>query len=207
MTHPSEANAQQEQKGIFDISSIVALVKQGKTVVSGEDSMIVDAVISAINERRVATYYVTPAQNEAVMKRYWTHEHVQKSGIKPISDEEIERIKSGLSLDVSGYSNHIECPKCGHGYGMYEFLQQGIEEHGREVVEAILSLRDINIIRVNPIQTPVCPNCRLRIRGGGALLCLRWIRLLYDELGMTYEGCLLGVGFWEQRHAADFELE
>ena len=165
MTNPSEVNAQQGQKGSFDISTILDLVKQGKTVVSsGEDSTIVAAIMNAaINEKRTATFYVTPEQKAAVMKVYWTPERVQATGIKAISDEEVKRIKEDLSLDVSGYSNRIKCPRCGHSYGMYEFLEQGIEEHGREVVETVLSLKDVSIIRVNPINIPVCRNCRQTI--------------------------------------------
>src|ERR1700730_17452612 len=80
-----------------------------------------------------------------------------------ISDEEVERIKTELSLDVSGYSNRIECPRCGHSYGMCEFLKQGIEEHGREVVDSVFSLKDVCVIRVNATQIPVCRNCRQTI--------------------------------------------
>jgi uncharacterized protein YlaI len=147
----------------IDISSIVALVKQGRTVISGEDSMIVDAVLRATEEKRIATFYVKRALKDEIMRRYWTPERVKESAIKPVSEEETKRIKAELSIDVNGYSNRIDCPRCGHGYGMYEFLKQGIEEHGREIVEAVFSLKDIAVIRVNPVHTPVCPKCNLRI--------------------------------------------
>jgi hypothetical protein len=146
-----------------DIASIIALVKQGKVVVSAEDSMIVDAVLRATEEKRIATFYVSPAQKDEVMRRFWTHERVSAYGVKPVSEEEARRIKADLDIDVNGYSNHIVCPRCGHGYGMYEFLQQGIAEHGRQMVENIFNLKDAAVIRVNPLHTPICPNCRLRI--------------------------------------------
>jgi len=145
----------------MDISSIVALVKQGKTVVSGEDSMIVDAVLRATEEKRRATFYVSRILKDEIMARYWTPERVEEVGLMPVSLEEAGRIKADFGLDVGGYSNRFDCPRCGHGYGAYEFLKQGIEEHGREVPESILSMEDTAVIQVNPVQIPVCPNCGL----------------------------------------------
>ncbi|TMR10951.1 hypothetical protein ETD86_37495 [Nonomuraea turkmeniaca] len=149
----------------MDIAKIVAVVKQGKTVVSGEDSMIVDAVLRATEENRKATFYVPRALHEEVMARYWTSERLKQTGTEPVSDEEARRIKAELDLDINGYSNRIDCPRCGHVYDMYEFLKQGIAEHGREIVEGILALEDAAVIRVNPVQSLVCPNCKLLMRG------------------------------------------
>jgi predicted RNA-binding Zn-ribbon protein involved in translation (DUF1610 family) len=145
------------------LSSIVALVNQGKYVVSGEDSLLVSAVFSAMNEGRTATFYVTPAQYEAVMSQYWTPERVAQTGIMPISEDESQRIKSEFNLDVSGHSNEFNCPNCGNRYGAYEFFRQGIEEHGREIVDKIFTLKEVRIIRVNPTQVPGCPSCHVRI--------------------------------------------
>jgi hypothetical protein len=147
----------------LDLSSIISLVKQGKTVVSAEDSMIVDAVLRATEEKRIATFYLRRGLKDEIMRRYWTEERINHAGLEPASDEEAKRIKADLSIDVNGFSNRIPCPRCGHIYGMYEFLSQGAKEHGREMVEAVFSLKEAAVIRVNPVHTPVCPSCHLRM--------------------------------------------
>ncbi|MEU6038680.1 hypothetical protein ABZ801_25050 [Actinomadura sp. NPDC047616] len=148
-----------------EISAIVSLVQQGKTVVSGEASLIVDAVLRATEEHRSATFWVAPEVMNEITSRHWTRERVKAFGLEPVSGEEAGRIKRQFDIDVNGYSNRIECPRCGHIYGMYEFVQQGIEEHGHEFVKGVMSLEGAAVIRVNPVQIPVCPDCRLRIRG------------------------------------------
>jgi len=148
----------------FDLSSVEALVRRGKVVVSAEDSTILATVLKTISDGRIATFYVTRELYAQIMMQHWTPERVKRAGLKPVSDEEIARIKSELALDVSGaYSNIIECPKCGHVYGMYEFLQQGIHEHGRAAVDSVFSLNDGAVVRVNPMQRPVCPKCQATI--------------------------------------------
>jgi hypothetical protein len=154
-----------------DISSIVAVVKQGNIVVSGEDSMMVDAVLRATAEERKATFYVPRALHDEIMTRYWTPERVRAAELEPVSDEEARQIRAELDVEINGYSNRIDCPRCGHVYGMQDFLRQGIEEHGREVVRNILSLEDAAVIRVNPVQIPVCPNCNLNMRGNSHYYC------------------------------------
>lgn len=148
----------------MSISSITALVNEGKTVLSGEDSMIVDAVLKAAEEGRKATFYVTRELYSEIMGRFWTPERVREVGLEPVSDAEARQIRASLNLEVNGYSNRIDCPRCGHIYGMREFLEQGIKEHGRDIVEGVISLEGAAVIRVNPVQTPVCPNCDLRIQ-------------------------------------------
>lgn len=184
MQNSSTANGQQQHNHNVDISSIVTVVKQGKAVISGEDSVTVAAIMAAINENSVATFYVTPACQATIMEQYWTPERLEKAELKVISDEEIKRIKRDLSIDVSGFFNDRKCPNCGHGYGMYEFLQQGIEEHGRKMVEGILSLKDVAVIRVNPVHNPVCRNCKQVI----PIDSLR--KLMYYQCNQGYGCCM-----------------
>ena|SRR5215207_5614943 len=172
----------------IDIPSIVKVVQQGKAVISGEDSVTIAAIMAAIKEKKVATFYVTPACQAAILDQYWTPERLEKAELKMISDEEIKRIKQDLSIDVSGFFNGPKCPNCGHDYGMYEFLQQGIEEHGRKMVEGILELKDVAVIRVNPIQNLVCRNCKQDIPTETLLG-----KPLYYQCNLGY-GCCIDSG-------------
>lgn len=45
------------------------------------------------------------------------------------------------------------------------FFQQGIQEHGEEVVRSAFSFKG-GIFQINPNQVPICPSCRLIIWGG-----------------------------------------
>lgn len=152
-----------------DFGAIEALVHQGKTVVSSEDSAMVEWAIKAIGERRTTTLYCKPTVFEAIRRWYWTPQRAKAAGFKPISAEQAAKIKSDFNIKLDGYANSLECPRCGHVYSTYEFIAQGIEEHGEEHVRAAFSLKRTVILQINPVQRAVCRNCRLDIlvAGGG----------------------------------------
>jgi hypothetical protein len=147
----------------LSFGAIETLVHQGKTVVSSEDSAMIEWVTKTIAEGRTATLYCKPTVFEAIIKSYWTPKHVEIAGLKPISLEQAARVKSDLNIKVDGYANSLDCPRCGHVYSTYEFIQQGIEEHGEEHVRAAFSLKGAAILQINPVQDIICRNCRLHI--------------------------------------------
>lgn len=151
----------------INFDTIQTLVHQGKTVVSSEDSAIIEWAIKTITEGRTATLYCKPTVFEAIRRWYWTPERVKLVGFKPISPEQAARVKSDFNIEVDGYANSLDCPRCGHVYSTYEFIQQGIEEHGEELVRAAFSLKRAAIIQINPVQDTICRNCRLHILLGG----------------------------------------
>jgi hypothetical protein len=163
-----EKNSAPETSNQFDrpplnFGGIETLVHQGKTVVSSEDSATVEWAIRAITEGKTATLYCKPTVFEAIRKWYWTPERAEIVGFKPISAEVAARVKSDFNIEVDGYANSLNCPRCGHVYSTYEFIQQGIEEHGEELVRAAFSLKRAAIVQINPVQDTICRNCRLHI--------------------------------------------
>jgi hypothetical protein len=146
-----------------NLSAIESLVHQGKTVVSSEDSALIKWAIETITEGRTATLYLKPTVFEAIRRWYWTPERVKIVGLEPISAELAAKVRSDFNIEVDGYANSLHCPRCGHGYSTYEFIQQGIEEHGEELVRNTFSLRRAAILQVNPVQNTICRNCRLHI--------------------------------------------
>ena len=147
----------------IDFSAIEALVRQGKTVVSSEDSAIVRSALKTIAEGRTATFYLKPTVLEAILRRYWTPDLAKVVGLQPISVEQAAKIKSDLNIEINGCANSLDCPRCRHVYSTYEFIQQGFKEHGEELVRAAFSLKRVAILQINPVQTPICPDCRLDI--------------------------------------------
>jgi hypothetical protein len=150
-----------------DFSAIETIVHQGKAVVSSEHSAIIEWAFKTITEGRTATLYLKPTVFEAIRRRYWTPERVEIAGLKPISAELAARVKSDFNIEVDGYANSLDCPRCGHVYSTYEFIQQGFENHGEEVVRAAFSFKRAAILQFNPVQNIVCRNCRLHILVGG----------------------------------------
>jgi len=146
-----------------DFSAVETLVCQGKTVVSSEDSAIVRSALKTIAEGRTATFYLKPTVLESILRRYWTPDLAKVVGLQPISVEQAAKIKSDFNIEIDGCANRLDCPRCGHVYSTYEFIQQGFKEHGEEVVRAAFSLKRTAILQVNPGQTPICPDCRLDI--------------------------------------------
>ncbi|MFC5185838.1 hypothetical protein [Actinomadura harenae] len=146
-----------------NFGAIEAIVHQGKAVVSVEDSAIVEWAIKAIVERRTATLYLKPIVFQAIRKWYWTPERVESVGMKPILAEHTEKVKSDFDIEIDGNANTLDCPRCGYCYSTYEFIRQGIEEHGREVVRDTFSLKRVAILQIHPVQNLVCQNCRLHM--------------------------------------------
>ena len=154
---------QSSQGPHIDFGLIESLVHQGKTVVSSEDSTMVRWAAKAIAEGRIATLYLRPTVFEAIRRWYWTPERAAGVGLKPVTAELSARVKSEFGIDVDGYANTLDCPRCGQGYSTYEFIQQGIEEHGEKHVQAAFSLKRAAILQINPVQDIICRSCRLHI--------------------------------------------
>lgn len=147
-----------------EFDAIEALARQGQTVVSLDESSTVEWALNATREGRTATLYVSKPLLRRILKQYWTPERMEFAGLKAMSDEQIARVKSDFHLELNGYANTIECPHCGAPYSTYEFIQQGIEEHGEDVVRATFSFKG-GVFQINPNQVPVCQTCRLIIIG------------------------------------------
>jgi len=168
MTSRKKTTAESTKAGAESwLASVEAVVKGGKAVISGDDTAIVAAVQEAIKSARTATFYVSHAQSDMVMAWYFTNERIKRLGLEPVSKEEKARIESELGVKETGslYSNRIHCG-CGAEYGAFEFIQQGIREHGREMVSSVLALGETSVIRVNPPNSAVCPKCNQRLLAG-----------------------------------------
>jgi len=152
----------------IDLGAMETLAKQGKTVISAEDSAIVELAMKTFEEGRTATFYLKPIVCTEILNRYWTPERAKSVGLQPISTEQADRIKSDFNIEIDGYANSVNCPRCGDVYSTYEFIQQGIKEHGEEAVRAVFSLKEVGIIRVHPAQNPICARCGLHIVIGTA---------------------------------------
>jgi hypothetical protein len=148
-------------------NAIETIVHQGKAVVSSEDSAIIDWALRTTGEGRTATLYLKPIVYEAIRRRYWTPERVDIAKLKPISGEQAARVKSDFNIEIDGNANSLICPRCGHVYSTYEFIQQGFEQHGEEVVRATFSVKRVAILQINPVQNIICRNCRLHMVIGG----------------------------------------
>ncbi|MEE1754277.1 hypothetical protein [Streptomyces sp. SP18CS02] len=144
----------------FSLDSVEAVVGSGRAVISADDGTVVAAVRDALRHGRSATFYLTPGQAATVKSWYWTPQRVEERGLEPVSNEELARIGSELRIEGMGhsYSNRIVC-ECGAVYGAFEFVQQGVAEHGKEQVDAVLALEDVYVLRVNPVNSAVCPAC------------------------------------------------
>ena len=149
-----------------NFSAIESLLDQGKSVVSSDDASTIEWALNATREGRTATLYVSKPVLQAILQRYWTPKRVEFAGLRPISDEEIAKIKSDFKIDVGGYANSLECPRCKHSYSTYEFIQQGMKEHGEEAVRSTFSFKG-GVFQINPRQAPVCQHCGLIIIGVG----------------------------------------
>jgi hypothetical protein len=172
----------------IDFGVIETLVHQGKTVVSSEDSAIIEWAIKTITGGRTATLYLKPTVFEAIRRWYWTPERVKLVGLKPISAELAAKVKSDFNIEVDGYANSLDCPRCGQPYSTYEFIQQGFEEHGKEFVRTAFSLKRAAILEINPVQNTICRNCRLHILSAGVVEGAARIRIHYHYDYWCVEG-------------------
>ncbi|MFD4585361.1 hypothetical protein [Streptomyces sp. NPDC058434] len=146
------------------LAGIESVVKRGRAVMAADDTAVVDAVKETVRSGRTATFYLTRSQFDAVNAWYWTPNRMKQLGLEPVSDEEMARITAELGAEACGsaYSNRIKCPS-GHVYGAFEFVKQGIEEHGLEATRAVFALKDTAVIRANPHQQVQCVECRRRL--------------------------------------------
>jgi hypothetical protein len=150
------------------LKSVESVVGAGKGVVSADNGVVVGMVQETLRSGRTATFYVSPAQAQAVMRWYWTPRRIQEIGYEAVSQGERERIESELGITCAGswFSNRVDCPECGATYGMFEFMQQGLREHDRDWVKAVLALRNTSVLRINQALDALCADCNgLIIRG------------------------------------------
>lgn len=146
----------------FSMDDIDSVVSSGKAVMAAEDGIVIAAVQDAVRTGRTATFYLTRAQYKAVNSWYWTPQRIRAWGLEQVSEEEKARIQSELGIEHSDvdYSNRIKC-QCGQVYGAFEFIQQGLNEHGgREAIQSVFNMKDTYVMRVNPRQEAICPNCK-----------------------------------------------
>lgn len=149
----------------INFGAIEALVGRGKSVISSDDSSTIDWALDAIRDGKTTTLYVSKPVLQSILKRYWTPKRIEFAGLKPITAEQSAKIKADFNIEIDGHANSVECPRCGHRYSTYEFIQQGIHEHGEEAVKSAFAFKG-GILQINPNQVPVCQNCRLTIFGG-----------------------------------------
>ena len=169
------------------LNSIDAVVNGGKAVVSADNSIIIAMVQEALKHGRSATFYVSPEQGQAVMRWYWTPGRIKEIGMEAVSNEEKAKIESELGFKCAGYwfSNRIQCPNCGSVYGMFEFMQQGLREHDRDWVKAVLDLQNTAVLRVNPALDAFCPKCKQILPTG------HWYEMRMPNGTLSY-GCCKG---------------
>lgn len=151
-THSSEGPA-------VDFGAIETLVKQGKTVISAEDSATIELALRAAEEGKTATFYLKDDLFAEIIKRWYRTSEGAK--LQPLSSGEVARIRSDFNIELDGYSSKETCPRCGSAYGTYEFIQQGIKEHGEEVVRAVFSLKSVSVLQIHPRQNIICQTCGL----------------------------------------------
>jgi hypothetical protein len=99
--------------------------------------------MKAIEEGKTATFYLKDSIfAEIIKRRYRTSEHAAAVNLQPLSSEEATRIKTDFNIDLDGSSSKETCPRCGSVYGTYEFIQQGIKEHGEVLARRCLCSPD-----------------------------------------------------------------
>lgn len=169
------------------LKSVEATVNGGKGVVSADNGVVVAMIQNALKSGRSATFYVSPAQAQAVMRWYWTPGRIKEIGYEAVSSEERDRIESELGITCKGswFSNRAECPTCGAVYGMFEFMQQGLREHDRDWVKAVLELKNASVIRVNQALDALCAQCN------GLIIHGHWYGMHADDGTLIY-GCCSG---------------
>lgn len=147
--------------------AVEEVVKEGKAVISADDSVIVNVIQQTVRSEKSATFFVTHDQSDMIMRWFFTNERIKRMGMEPVSKEEKQRIEEKLGVKETGslYSNTLRCG-CGAEYGAFEFIQQGIREHGSDFVSNVLEFEETSVIRVNPPIRLVCSECNQRLLGG-----------------------------------------
>ena len=140
------------------LNYIDEVVGAGKTVVSADSSSVIDMVQEALKNGKSMTFYMSREEYGAVWRWYWTPRLIKEVGMEQVSNEEKTKIESELGFKCEGtwFSNRLECP-CGGVYGMFEFMQQGLREHDRDWIKAVLELKNSAVLRVNPALDAFCP--------------------------------------------------
>ena len=163
-----------------------AVVDSGRAIISADDDTIVAIVQDTINSGRTATFYLSAAQSNYVRAWFFTPERVSALGLDRISADEAARITSELGIEnVETFRcNRIRC-ECGEMYGAFEFLQQGIREHGPDVVKAVFALNNFTMLNANRALIEVCPNCNRQLladNGGFTYDCDHYGGCCYEEV-------------------------
>ncbi len=109
------------------------------------------------------TLYLKPTVFETIRRWYWTPDRMKMVGLAPVTNDMNEKVKTDFGIDIDGYANTLDCPRCGDAYSTYEFIAQGVEEHGEEMVTKTFSLKRAAILQVNPVQNITCRTCRLHM--------------------------------------------
>lgn len=144
----------------MNLGAIQNLVTQGKAVISAEDSAIIDLAMNALEEGQTATFYLKDVLfTEIIQRRSRTSESAAAVDLEPLSSEEAARIKADFDIQIDGCSSKETCPRCESVYGTYEFIQQGIKEHGQEAVKAVFTLEGVSVLQIHPRQNIICQNC------------------------------------------------
>ena len=169
------------------LRSIEAVVNGGKAVISADNSIIIAMMQETLKHGRSATFYVSPAQGRAVMRWYWTPGRIKEIGMEAVSKEERAKIESELGFKCVGpwFSNRIQCP-CGGVYGMFEFMQQGLREHDRDWIKAVLELKNTSVLRINPALDAICPQCNQ------VLITGHWYEMPAPDGTLIYGCCSAG---------------
>ncbi|MCX5010275.1 MULTISPECIES: hypothetical protein [unclassified Streptomyces] len=160
------------------LAHVEAVVGEGKAVFSADDEAVVAFVQEAIRSGRTASFFLSREQARILRSLHWTPERVKASRLEPVSSEEKSRIESELGLGDIGYFRFADFAcKNGHTFSAYDFLKEGIREHGVDAVKAIFELKNAAFLRVNPHFVVTCPDCDQTMAGG----------IEYE--GDTYPGC------------------
>lgn len=154
--------------GYFD-----AVVEHGGCVISAEPEVVLSLVRRVSEKGQSATFYMAKNRFDAIMDEIWTDTRKREAGLERVSDDELTRIQSELGVKDVGfrYSNRIVCENCESVYGAFEFIQQGLKEHGREAVETALTMANSAVLRVNPSGVAVCQNCSSRHKVNHHYIC------------------------------------
>ncbi|MFJ7593186.1 hypothetical protein ACIQZO_38600 [Streptomyces sp. NPDC097617] len=156
------------------VNDIDTIVGSGKAVISAEECSVVEIVKEAITSGKPASFYLTMDQAKEVKAWYWTPERIESANMTVVSDEEKSKIKSELDVEVHDFRfSRTKCAN-GHTYGGFEFLQQGIREHGLDAVKSIFDMKNSTFLQANPTFLMICPTCNEMLRGWGYYDCDRY---------------------------------
>lgn len=170
------------------VASIDDLASSRHAVMAGPDENIVEIVKLAVEAKLSVSFYLSKAQAEAFMAWFWTPERVKAAGVELISKEEERRIHAelGLKLDDFHYAPLV-CDSCSRAYGAFDFIKQGISQHGHEALRSVFAMQNALLLQVNPTFVPICPSCQNQITshaGSG-------VRPAGFYFGSSYGGCAI----------------